>query len=89
MEREENALYQNGELVGRVVGPDIDEANRKIRFQEIHGADWLLIPDECEYQKYRIVIDKVEYATKESQEAVQKGRILRDIEADITSFGEQ
>ena len=51
MECEENALYQNGKLVGRVVGPEIDEANRKIRFQEIHGADWLLIPDECEYQK--------------------------------------
>ncbi len=89
MTREENALYQQGKVVGRVVDPEIDEANRKIRFKEINGSDTLLIPDECEYQKYRIVIDKVASATKEGAEALQKGRILREIEADITSFGEQ
>ena len=89
MAHEENALYQNGEIVGRAVEPEIDEANRKIRFKQIDGTDKLLIPDECEYQKYRIVIDKVASATKEGAEALQKGRVLREIEADITSFGDQ
>ena len=89
MEREQDAIYQEGKVVGRVVDPEVDEAGRKVRFKEIYRSDWLLLPDECEFRKYKILIDKVEYASKEGGEAVQKGRILRNLEAEILGYTEQ
>ena len=89
MPKEADAIYQNGEVVGRVIGAEVDEAGKKIRFQEIHHSDWLLLPDECEYQKYRVQLQDVEYATREGAEAAQKGRILRNLTGDILGFSEQ
>ena len=89
MTKEADAIYQNGEVVGRVVDPEVDEAAKKIRFREIHHSEWLLLPEECDYGKYRILIQTVGDATREGAEAAQKGRILRALEADIVGYIEQ
>jgi len=89
MEREQDAIYQNGKIVARAVGAEIDEAKKEVKFQEFTHSDGYLIPEECEYRKYRILIQNVEYATKEGPEAAQKGRILRGLEGDILGYCEQ
>ena len=89
MAKESDAIYQNGEKVGQVIGAEMDEANKKFTFAEIHHSDYLLLPEECDYQKFRIQIHDVEYATREGTEAAQKGRILRKLAGEILGYSEQ
>lgn len=87
--REEDAIYQRGQQVGRAVDPEIDDSARQVRFSEIHNSDNLLLPDECEFRSYRIVIRKIAYATKVEKENLHKGRILQGVTAEILGRREQ
>ena len=81
--REKDALYQKSRIVARVSGAQVDEAGKRIRFEEAYNSDNLLLADECEFQQYAILIRKIEYATKVDPKALHKGRILRGVEAEI------
>jgi hypothetical protein len=86
--REPDAIYQAGKVVGRVIDPEIDPEAKEIHFGEIYESDWLLLPEECEYLQYRIVIQNVRDATKVSADSRQRGRILRGCIADIVGYRE-
>ena len=88
-EREANAIYQNGRLVARVLDADVDTEAKEIRFGEVYNSDELILADECEFQKYRILVQRVAYASKVSKEEPHKGRILRGVVADLLGFREQ
>jgi len=93
VEREPDAIYQwdsrHGErLVARVADVEVDEAGKEVRFGEIFKSDDLLLPEECEYQKFILVVRKIAYATKAAKESPQKGRILRGVVAEIVGYRE-
>jgi hypothetical protein len=81
--RQGDAIYQNGEKVAITLETEVDLETKEIRFGELYGTDLLLLPDECEYQKYRILIRKVAFATKVDKKAPHKGRVLRGVVAEI------
>jgi hypothetical protein len=87
--RESDGLYQKGRLVARVLAAEIDSEAREIRFEELSNSDELLLPDDCEFQDYRILIQRVDDATKEDRTALHKGRILRGVTAEILGRREQ
>ncbi len=84
--READAIYQNGRIVGRVLDAEVEADSRKIRIGEIYDSDWLLLPEECDYQQYRIVIQNVQDASKISRDSDRKGRILKDCVAEIVGY---
>ena len=87
--REQDAIYQNRKLVARVVEPDVDLEAKEIRFDEILDSDHLVLADECEFQKYRIMIQKVALATKLDHRPGRKGRTLAGCTAEILGYIEQ
>jgi hypothetical protein len=87
--REQDAIYQKGRLVARAAEVDVDLEAKEIRFGEIYNSDYLLIPEECEFQKYRIIIQRIAYATKVDRGAEHKGRVLRGSVADILGYRQQ
>jgi hypothetical protein len=89
VEREPDAIYQGGKLVGRVIGAEVDTARKEIRFAEIYNSDYLMLPDECEFRQYRILVRTIDDATKVSRDSPQKGRILREVVAEILGYREQ
>jgi hypothetical protein len=88
-EREPDGIYQNHHLMARVADPQVDLQAKEIRFAEVYNSDELLLPEECEFQKYRILIQRVADATKASREEPPKGRILRGVAADLLGQREQ
>jgi hypothetical protein len=88
-DRETDAIYQNGELVARVLDPQVDLQAKEIRFTELYNSDNLLLPDECEFQKYILIVQKIGFATKAEKSALHKGRVLRDVVAEILGYREQ
>jgi len=89
VEREADAIYQDGELVAKVTNPEVDLDAKEIRFEEIYQSDRLLLPDECEFQRYKILVQRVAHATKAEPVAAQKGRVLKGVVADILGYREQ
>ncbi len=87
--REPNAIYQKDRLVSRVAEPQIDQDAKEIHFLELYNSDYLVLADECEFQKYKIIVKKVEYASKVTKEEPHKGRILRGVVAQILGYREQ
>lgn len=87
--REQDAIYQEGKLVARVVEPKVDLKGKQITFDEIIGSDHLLIPEECEYQNFRIMIQNVGFATRVDKRPGHAGRTLGDCIADILGYREQ
>jgi hypothetical protein len=87
--RETDSIYQNNRVVARVEGARLDAESKTFRFDELYNSDYLLLPDECEYQQYRILVRKIEYATKVEKTALHKGRILRGVTAEIRGYREQ
>src|SRR5215472_7665624 len=81
-DRQADAIYQNGELVARVTGPKADLEAKEIHFAELFNSDWLLLPDECEFQKYIILVQRIGFATKVEKTAVHKGRVLQNVVAE-------
>ena len=88
-EREADAIYQNGRLVARVLDAGVDTAAKEIRFSEVYNSDELMLPEECEFLKYRILIQRIAYASKVNKEEPHKGRILRGVVANLLGFREQ
>ena len=87
--REQDAIYQKGKLVARVVGPEVDLESKEIRFDEILDSDHLVMADECEFQKYRIMVQKVAFATKVDHREGRQGRTLAGCTAEILGYLEQ
>ncbi len=87
--READAVYQENRLVARVIDPEVDLEAKQVRFGELFQSDMLLLPEECEFQKYRILVQKIADATKLDRNAPDKGRILRGVSADIVGYNEQ
>ena len=86
---EEDAIYQNGEVVARVVGPEVRRGAREIHFAEINNSNNLVLPEECEFLKYRLIIQRIEYASRIDPSAPEKGRLLRGVVAEILGYREQ
>ncbi len=87
--READAVYQENRLVARVIDPEVDLEAKQVRFGELFQSDMLLLPEECEFQKYRILVQKIADATKLDRNAPDKGRILRGVSADIVGYNKQ
>jgi hypothetical protein len=86
---EQDAIYQLGKMVARVVEPDMDLEAKEIRFDEIVDSDHLVLADECEFQKYRIMIQKIAFATKVDHRPGRQGRTLAGCTAEILGYIEQ
>ncbi len=87
--REPDALYQNNRIVARVQEAEVDLEAKEVRMGEIYNSDELVVPDECEFQKYRILIQRIAFATKVDRVEPHKGRILRGVSADILGYSQQ
>jgi hypothetical protein len=87
--RDENAIYQNGRVVARVLDAQIELERRAILFGEVYNSDELLLPDDCEFRGFRILIQHMDFATREERDAAHKGRVLRGVTADILGYLEQ
>jgi hypothetical protein len=87
--REKDALYQGGRIAARVAETEIDLDAKEVRFGEIYNSDDLLIPDECEFQQYRILIQRIAYATKIQKGEEHKGRVLRGVRCDLLGYHTQ
>lgn len=87
--REQDAIYQNGKRVAQVSEPEIDLEAKEIRFDEILDCDHLVLADECEFQKYRIMIQKIAFATKLDRRPGHQGRTLSGCTAEILGHIEQ
>jgi hypothetical protein len=86
---EEDAIYQGGKIVARAVGAEVRSNSSEIFFEELNTSDELLLPEECEFQKYRILIQRIEYASRVDKSAPEKGRVLRGAMAEILGYREQ
>jgi hypothetical protein len=86
--REDDALYQNGRVVGRALDARVDDEAREIHFGEIFGSDELMLPEDCEFRNYRILIQHVGFAAREERGAGHKGRVLKAAVAEILGFRE-
>ena len=86
---EENAIYQEGKIVARVEGADVRWDAREIHFAEVNQSDDLMLPEECDFQKYRLMIQRIEYAARTDKAAPEKGRVLRGVVAEILGHREQ
>jgi hypothetical protein len=87
--REQDAIYQNSKLVARIVAPDVELESKEIRFDEIVDSDHLVLAEECEFQKFRIMIQKVAFATKVDHREGRTGRTLAGCTAEILGYIEQ
>ena len=89
MARQDDAIYQNDERVAKTIEAEVDLEAKEIHFGELYESDPLLLPDECEYQKYRILIRKIAFAASLDKNAPHKGRVLRGVIAEILGQREQ
>jgi hypothetical protein len=89
IQREADALYQNNRVVARAVGAEVDLEAKEIRFEEIYNSDDLLLPEECDFQKFAILIQRIAFATKIDRGTPEKGRVLRGVVAGILRYREQ
>jgi hypothetical protein len=87
--RSQDAIYQKGKLVARVMEPDVDLEGKEIRFDELFDSDHLVLADECEFQQYRIMVQKVAFATKVDHRPGRTGRTLAGCTAEILGYIEQ
>jgi hypothetical protein len=81
--REPDGLYQKATLVARVAGVEVDHEAKEVRMDEVYLSDALMIPEECEFQNYRILIQRIAFASRLDKGAPEKGRVLRGVTADI------
>ena len=69
--REENAIYQNGEIVARISGAIvIDESQGQILFEEIFNSNSLDLESEFEFQRWRLILRGYESFTGSSSETI-------------------
>lgn len=87
--RQDDAIYQRDRAVALVLDARIDANAREIHFGEVYNSDELLLPDDCEFRNYRILIQRLDFAAKEERGAAHKGRVLRGVVAEILGAREQ
>ena len=87
--REQDALYQGDRILARVLEVEVDMEAKELRIGRIYESDQLMIPEECEYQQYRLMIQRIAFASKDEKVGPHKGRILRGVIADIMGYREQ
>jgi len=87
--RQEDAIYQNGCPVAAVLDPRIDASSREIHFAEVYGSDELLLPEDCEFREYRILIQRIGFASRQEAGATHKGRVLKGVVAEILGYRKQ
>jgi len=78
-----DAIYQNDRLVGKVIGAKVDLAAKEIRFQEICNSDHLMLPNECDFGPFTIMVQCIGLASKIERGAEHKGRVLKEVVAEI------
>ncbi len=81
-----DAIYQNDHLVAQVVGAEVDLAAKEIRFQEVYNSDYLLLPHECEFGQFAIMVQRIGLASKIERGSEHKGRVLKDVVAEILRY---
>ena len=86
---EDDAIYQNGKIVARAVGVELRSASSEIHFDELNDSELLMLPEECDFQKYRLIVQKIEYASRIDKTDPKKGRVLRGVIAEILGYREQ
>ena len=86
---EDDAIYQGNKIVARVANPEVHAEAKEVHFGEISDSEYLVLPEECEFQKYRILIQRIEYASRIDKNAPEKGRVLRGVVAEILGYREQ
>lgn len=86
---EQDAVYQGGRVVARVLDARVDAEAREIHFGEVYNSDDLLLPDDCEFREYRILIRHIDFAAKEERGVAHKGRVLRSVTAEVLGYREQ
>ena len=84
--RDQDAIYQGNRIVARVLALEIDLDAKELRMGEIYNSDEFMIPEECEFRQYRILVQRIAYATKVDKAEPHKGRILRGVTADILGY---
>lgn len=87
--RQDSALYQNGRRVAEVLDARIDRQAREIHFGEVYQSDDLLIPEDCEFRDFRILIQKIGFASRQEAGEAHKGRVLRRVVAEILGYRQQ
>jgi hypothetical protein len=86
---EEDAIYQDGKIVARVLGVEVRSSSSEVHFDEVNDSELLMLPEECEFQKYRLIVKRIEYASRIDKTAPHKGRVLRGVVAEILGYREQ
>lgn len=81
-----DAVYQNGKPVARVKEAEIDEAGKEVRFAELYKSDDLMLPVECEFRKFTLIVRRIGYASKEND--ASRSRTLRGVVAEIVGYRE-
>lgn len=86
--RESDGIYQKDKLVARVREPEVNEGKKEVRFAEVYESDDLLLPDECEFEKYIVLVREVESATKVGPKNRPAPRKLCGVRAEIVGYRE-
>src|SRR5207245_3406043 len=86
--REDDAIYQHGRVVARVADPQADSEAKEIRLAELYNSDEMLLPAECEFQAYTIMVQRIAHATKVDKADQHKERVLRDVVDELLSYRE-
>jgi hypothetical protein len=84
--RQADAIYQNDQVVARVIGAEVDLAAKEIRFQEVYNSDYLLLPHECEFDQFTIMVQRIGLASKIERGSEHKGRVLKGVVAEILRY---
>ena len=87
--RQDTALYQNGRRVAEVLDARIDRQAREIHFGEVYQSDDLLIPEDCEFRDFRILIQRIGFASRQEAGEAHKGRVLKLVMAEILGYRQQ
>jgi len=81
-----DAIYQNNQLVGKAIGAHVDLTAKEIRFQEIYNSDYLMLPHECDFGQFTIMVQRIGLASKVERGSEHKGRVLKDVVAEILRY---
>ena len=83
--RERDALYQDGNIVARVTGVNIDLLNRKIYFEVIYKSNTLNLHNNFKYLEYHLEFGKAESIIKMDANRAQDGQIIEKAVCEIVN----
>ncbi len=81
--RELDALYQDGKIVARVVGPQYDDKHARLYFEEIYNSRAADLSRELEYQKWRLKFLGAETLIGMLSSAPEKGQIIQKATCEV------